>query len=68
MFAGGWLLAIGILAVYLSAGVFNGTLTDYLPTLTWIALIGTAVESLPLKDIDNITVTLTAVILGHVWL
>ena len=30
-----------------------------------IALAGTVVESLPFKDVDNITVTLTAVILGY---
>jgi len=28
---------------------------------------GTLVESLPLKDVDNITITLAAVALGH-WL
>ena len=30
-----------------------------------LALVGTLVESLPLKDVDNITVTLAAVLLGH---
>lgn len=66
MFLGGWGLAIFILWVYLTAGIFSGSVTDYLPTLTLIAFAGTLVESLPLKDIDNITVTLTAVILGHI--
>lgn len=65
MFLGGWSFAIAILAIYLTAGIFSGTLLEYLPALTIIALAGTLVESLPFKDVDNITVTLTAVILGH---
>ena len=32
---------------------------------TVIALVGTLVESLPFKDVDNITVTLVAVLLGQ---
>jgi len=68
MFLGGWSLAVGILWGYLLPGFFPGSLSDYLPALTLIALAGTAVESLPLKDIDNITVTLAAVLLGHLVL
>jgi dolichol kinase len=30
-----------------------------------VAIAGTLVESLPLKDVDNITVTLAAVALGY---
>ncbi len=65
MFFGGWSLALGILGAYLLAGVFPGPLGDYLLPVTLIALAGTAVESLPFRDVDNITVTLTAVILGE---
>jgi phytol kinase len=68
MFLGGWILAIGILWVYLLAGVFPGSIEEYLPALSLIALVGTMVESLPIKDIDNITVTVSAVILGHLLL
>lgn len=68
MFLGGWILAIGILGVYIFSGVFAGPLSSYIPTLTLIALAGTAVESFPIKDIDNITITLTAVFLGHILL
>jgi phytol kinase len=68
MFLGGWSLAIAILWVYLLAGVFSGSIQDYLPALSLIALAGTLVESLPIKDIDNITVTLSAVIMGHLLL
>jgi dolichol kinase len=36
--------------------------------VTVIALIGTLVESFPYKDIDNLTVPLCAILLGHVLL
>ncbi len=65
MFAGGWLLSVLILAVYLAAGVFHGSPGSYLPAVTIIALAGAAVESLPLSDLDNLTVPVTAVALGY---
>ena len=65
MFLGGWIFALFILWVFVSAGVFAAPFSAYFPTLTIIALVGTIVESLPLKDVDNITVTLAAVIAGH---
>jgi phytol kinase len=45
MLLGGWVFAAVILAVFLAAGVFQGSLTHYLPALTLIALVGTVVES-----------------------
>ena len=66
MFVGGWILALVVLWVYLLQGIFPGSLISYFPVISLIALAGTLVESLPLKDIDNITVTLTAVILGQI--
>jgi phytol kinase len=68
MFFGGWILSLGILWVFVAANVFAGPMSIYIPALTLIAIAGTIVESLPLKDIDNITITLSAVILGHLWL
>jgi phytol kinase len=65
MFAGGFLFSFFILVVYVTAGYFPGSWLHYLPALLIIALVGTVVESLPLKDIDNITVTLAAVVLGY---
>ncbi len=64
MFLGGWIFAAAILAIYVQVGVFQVTFTSYLSAITLIALAGTLVESLPFPDIDNITVTLTAVVLG----
>ena len=64
MFIGGWVLAAFITLVFVLAGVFAVPFTRYLLPITVIALVGTLVESLPFKDVDNITVTLAAVILG----
>jgi phytol kinase len=68
MFLGGWVFAVGIFTAYVAVGVFSGPVTPYLLRLTLIALVGTLVESLPLRDIDNITVTLAAVIMGYLLL
>jgi len=65
MFIGGWALAAFILGMFVLAGIFLGPFTGYLIPITLIALAGTLVESLPLKDVDNITVTLAAVALGY---
>lgn len=67
MLIGGLGFASLILFIYVAAGVFPSPGSSYLPALTLIAFVGTLVESLPLNDIDNITVTLAAVALGH-WL
>ncbi len=68
MFLGGWLFALGIVGIFVTQQVFPGPMSSYLLPLTLIALIGTLVESLPLRDVDNITVTLAAVVLGHLLL
>jgi phytol kinase len=68
MFVGGWLFAVIILMIYIAAGVFGGSIRDYLFSITLIALAGTAVESLPFSDIDNISVPALAVLLGHLLL
>jgi phytol kinase len=65
MLLGGWVLAAFILFIFVIAGVFPSPFGIYLLPITIIALVGTLVESLPLKDVDNITVTLVAVLLGQ---
>jgi phytol kinase len=64
MLAGGWIFTVIILGVYIVAGIFPGPLTTYLLAITIIALLATLVETLPLKDIDNITITITAIVFG----
>ncbi len=64
MLAGGWLLAALILRIFVAARVFPGPWSAYLPAVTWIALAGAVVESIPTPEIDNLTITVTAVVLG----
>ena len=65
VFAGGWLLTLLIFAIYVGMGEFSGPLSRFLWPVTWIALGATLVESLPFKDVDNVTLPLVAVLLGH---
>lgn len=65
MFIGGWLLSMLILTYLTTTGVFESSGNGWLLPVTVIAAVGTLVEALPLKDIDNITITLAAVLLGH---
>jgi phytol kinase len=67
MFLGGWSFATGVLFIYHLAGVHPGSFLRVLPGVTLIAALGTIVEALPLRDVDNLTVTFSAVLLGH-WL
>jgi len=68
MLFGGWLLSILIIWIFTAKGIFSPAIQSYLLPITIIAVVGMLVESLPLKDIDNITVSLSAVILGHLLL
>jgi phytol kinase len=66
MLLGGWVLTLLILGIYVLAKA-QGFVSfgPYLLPVTLIAVVATLVESLPLKDVDNITVTLAAVALGY---
>ncbi|MGC8856729.1 MAG: diacylglycerol/polyprenol kinase family protein [Anaerolineae bacterium] len=64
VFFGGWLLALLIVWIYTSWGVFPAPFSRYLLPLTAIALASTAVESLPFRDIDNLTLPLAALLTG----
>jgi phytol kinase len=65
VFTGGAILTAAILFLYVSAGIFTPPFGAYLVPVFWIALGGTLVESLPFKDIDNITLTVVSALLGH---
>ncbi len=54
-----------VLWIYTSLHVLPGTIHHYLIPISIVSLTGMLVESLPLKDIDNLTVTLAAVLVGH---
>ena len=64
VFVGGWALAILVVAIYVSAGVFGSSSPSYFLPVAIIAFVGMLVESLPFKDVDNLTVTLAAVVVG----
>lgn len=65
VFVGGWLMTVFVFAVFVWVGAFNGPVTRFLLPITWIALGATLVESLPFKDIDNITITLASILVGY---
>jgi phytol kinase len=65
VFIGGWLLSAAALAFFVAAGVFDGPISVYLVPIALIAAASTLVESLPFRDVDNITVTSTAAVLGY---
>jgi phytol kinase len=66
MLLGGWVLTLLILGIYVLAKAPGFvSFGSYLLPVTLIAVVATLVESLPLKDVDNITVTLAAVALGY---
>jgi phytol kinase len=64
VFLGGWILSAFILAIFTAAGVFPPPFTSYLLGITLVSLVGALVESLPFEDVDNLTVTLAALLLG----
>lgn len=68
VFFGGWLLTILIFAIYVRAGVFPGPAARFLLPVAWIAAGATLVESLPFKDVDNITLTVVSALIGHLVL
>ena len=61
---GGFVLSAFILWIYVSARVFPGPFSGYLVPLAILSLTAAAVESLPVHDVDNITVPLAAALVG----
>ncbi len=67
VFTGGWLMSFAIIFIYILAGAFPAPFTNYLFPITAIALAGALVESLPYKDIDNVTMTLVSALIGSLF-
>ncbi|RJP48824.1 MAG: phosphatidate cytidylyltransferase [Anaerolineaceae bacterium] len=61
---GGFTLAAFVLWIYVAARVFPGPFSGYLVPLALLSLTAAAVESLPFRDVDNITVPLAVVLVG----
>lgn len=65
MFLGSFLLSLFVVWIYTLDGTFQVVFASFIWKLAVISLVCTLVESIPVKDIDNITVPVTAVILGY---
>jgi phytol kinase len=65
VFLGGWLLTMLIFAIYVWMGAFSGPVTRFILPVTLVSLGATLVESLPFKDVDNLTLPAAAVLIGH---
>lgn len=65
MFTAGWLFSMLILAVFGLAGKFSTTISSLFLPVTILTILATLVESLPMRDIDNLTVPLVCVVVGH---
>jgi phytol kinase len=70
MFLGGYLLALAMVAIFQATGTLvpGVVLKAAAASIAWIALGSTIVESLPVADVDNLTIATTAIILGLVLL
>lgn len=64
MFLGGWIFSVLILMIFVGWDIFSGPLQSYLLSVTILAAVGMLVESLPFKDLDNISVTAAAILVG----
>lgn len=65
VFVGGWLLTMFLFAVYIWAAAWAGPITRFLLPVTWIGLGAMLVESLPFRDVDNLTLTVASALIGH---
>lgn len=63
-FVFGWIGGIAGLSLLISSGWIAGPLSAYAFPMVWVAVAGTAVESLPFREIDNATATLGCVAVG----
>ena len=64
VFFGGLFLSMAVIGIYNIWGMTTMPIANYIIPVTIISAIGALVESLPFKDIDNITLPLAAVLLG----
>lgn len=67
MFVGGWSLSLLVISIFIAFGLFPGNFADYLLPITAINMAATLTESLPIKEIDNITITVASVLIGHLF-
>lgn len=68
MLAGGVLLSLGVLSIFILAGVFDHTIWYYTPSIIVIGLVATIFESLPFEDYDNIVIPVVVILCSLVIL
>ena len=64
VFLGGFLMAAFVLFIYVSLRIFPGPFSGFVTPLLILSLSATLVESLPFHDVDNLTLTIVASLLG----
>ncbi len=62
---GGFFLSLIVLWIYSLAGALSGPLNSHFKPLLIISLVACLVESLPVSDIDNVTVPTASIIAGY---
>jgi phytol kinase len=68
MLLGGILFSLGVLFIYIKAGVFNQEIRFYIPAVVIIGLISAFFESLPFEDYDNIVIPVVVILSSLVLL
>jgi phytol kinase len=64
MFLGGFSFSIIMVGLFTALNFFPGSLSSYLIPVTLISIACTLTETLPFRDIDNISISLVATIMG----
>ncbi len=65
MFLGGMIFSFIVLAIFVSTDNFIGPLKVFILPITIISLIAAIVESISIKDFDNLTVPAISILLGY---
>lgn len=68
MFTGGFILPLVVLLFFVANGMWGKSWHEYILPVLMISSICTLVETLPLRDWDNVTVPVTAVLVGYLLL
>lgn len=64
MFLGGTIFSIVVLIIFNMTGIMTLNFSQIIPRILFLNIIATIVESLPIKDWDNITVPVVVILIG----
>lgn len=65
MLVGGMIFSTALVSIFLALNIFSGEWLAYFYKIVIICLAATVIESLPFKNIDNLSVPVVAVIVGE---